>query len=133
MTSTSEKLEILEDRIHLLAVKITQLTEENQNLKEELFNLKQRNGSLAEEIEELRREKENFEITKESVREKIERLIDQLSFGDQGEEPTEAIALNAKRDNGSQLSYEEAEALNKPFSDELLSETAINFFPEEDA
>ena len=120
-----ESLQLLEDKIHYLMVRYTQLSEENQHLREELENERKNNKSLKVELDNISEERERFEIIKKSVRNKIESLIEQLSFGQSLSEQNQKI-------NSHYLTKEESEALNKPFSSDMFSDTAINFFPEED-
>ena len=125
--SPLDSLSQLEDKIHFLALRYTQLSEENQQLKDELLKERGKSLELNRELESIREEKEQFNVVKNNVRMKIEGLIRQLSSNDTG-------ALESDVDEKPlHLTLEEAEALRKPFTDDLLSDTTINFLPEEDS
>ncbi len=130
MSSLSEKLELLEDKIHFLAVRLTQISEENIYLKDELKKERKKNESLHLEIDVLKVERDKFDQLKNSVRKKIEILIDQLALGQNS--PTEKTPVEKTALYPHQITPEESRALNKPLKDDLLTDTAINFFPEED-
>jgi len=121
-----ETLNLLEDKIHQLTVRFTQTSEENSQLKEQLDNEKNKNKKLSSEIERLKKEIERSEIIKLNVKKKIENLIEQISFED------EHVKDDKKVFASQQLHLDNNKLASKPSTKDILSDTAINFFPEED-
>lgn len=124
--NTLESLDLLEDRVQLLTLRYTQLSEENQQLKDELDSERQTIQELYQENESLRKEVARFEDIRNHVRSKIETLIHQLAEEDEEE-------IQVESSNGPKLTKEEAEALSKPLNEDLFVNTTINFLPEEDS
>lgn len=124
--SLSDSLDTLEDKIHFLAVRLTQISEENLQWKERLNKEKEKNKSLMIQIDNLKKESDKYEVTKKNIKQKIEALIEQLSSNyefDESDDP---------EDFPHHITLEETEALNEPLSEHLLADTAINFFPDEE-
>lgn len=124
--NTLESLDLLEDRVQLLTLRYTQLSEENQQLRDELDSERQSTQELYLENENLRKEVARFEDIRNLIRSKIETLITQLT--EEEKEENQEI----ERHSGPRLTKEEAEALSKPLTDDLFVNTTINFLPEED-
>lgn len=122
--NTLESLDLLEDRVQLLTLKYTQLSEENTQLKDELDNERQAINELHTENEMLRSEIAKFDKIRNLIKDKVETLIHQLTEEDD--------IIDEPQVNKTKITKEEAEALSKPLNDDLFVNTTINFLPEED-
>ncbi len=126
--STLENLDILEDKVHLLTLRYTQTFEENSQLKEQLEKMQQNYDGLLADYKTLKEESKKFERMKHNVKRKIEGLIDQLS----NDHEPEREKVKPPAHSQSTLTLEETNALISPFTKNILSDTTINFLPDED-
>ncbi len=126
--NTLENLDILEDKVHLLTLRFTQTFEENTQLREQLEKMQRNYDDLLTKHTALKDENKKLERIKHNVKRKIEGLIDQLSNG--RDLDTEVFRPPTHSQNN--LTLEETEALTSPFSENILSDTTINFLPDED-
>lgn len=73
-----KNLEHLEDRLHVLLLEHTQMTEENLLLKKEIHRLKEQNQRLSLEIQDLVQEKKKGQNLKHEIRKKVESLMQEI-------------------------------------------------------
>ncbi len=124
MNSALESIELLENKIHFLAVKLTQVVEENNRLKLDLKDRQNKNNILVQEIDSLKTENDRLESIKHLAREKIITLIKQLS---QGSDVDKLIKNTLNIEN----TKENTKVLKKA-SNNSLKDTVFDFFSEEE-